>query len=207
MKGFQKCEKGHFFKEELSVCPYCPKAQAGMDADSATRISGGGGGGSGGGGDLGKTVIGGGEDSPVSPVSPQRPPVRDLGKTYIQEVEEVSSEQGTREVVRQRSSRKIVGWLISYTLDPMGIDYRIYEGNNALGRTAGNNISIPNDPSISGKHATILFKKGRFFVRDEMAANGTFINNEELEIGQPQEIKDGDKLRLGKTEFIFKTPF
>ena len=88
----------------------------------------------------------------------------------------------------------------------MGIDYRVYEGNNTIGRKADNDITVASDSSISSRHATLLFKKGRFFVRDEMAANGTFINNEELEIGQPYELKDGDELKLGNTVFKFKSP-
>ena len=88
----------------------------------------------------------------------------------------------------------------------MGIDYRIYEGNNTVGRIAQNDITIASDSSISSKHAMILFKKGKFYVRDEMAANGTFINGEELEIGQPYPLTDGDELKLGNTVFTFKTP-
>ena len=25
MKGFKQCEKGHFYKEDKKVCPYCPE--------------------------------------------------------------------------------------------------------------------------------------------------------------------------------------
>lgn len=206
MKGFQKCERGHFFKEGLTECPYCPKPSGG-NPDGETKIAGGG---AGAGGNLDKTQIsgGGGSGNPTSRpvVSHNRPPRRDLNKTYIQETEPAKEGSDGPEVVRQRATRKIVGWLISYSLDPMGIDYRLYEGNNSLGRNADNSISIPGDESVSGRHATLLFKKGKFFVRDEMAANGTYINGEELEIGQPAQITDGDELKLGKTVFKFKTP-
>lgn len=206
MKGFQKCERGHFFKEGLAECPYCPKP-SGSNADDETRIAGGD---AGAGSNLDKTRISGGEGSgnPSGPpvISHNRPPRRDLNKTFIQTTEPSKDGEEGEEIVRQRATRKIVGWLISYTLDPMGIDYRLYEGNNSLGRNPENSISIPGDVSVSGRHATILFKKGKFFVRDEMAANGTYVNGEELEIGQPGEIKDGDELKLGKTVFKFKTP-
>lgn len=205
MKGYQQCDKGHYYKEELSECPYCPKPAAGAGADDKTRVQGDGGGEKTSLGD--KTQIFGGQGvANPSPVGVNPPPKRDLNKTYIQEVEEVHQGGEVKEVVHNRATRKIVGWLISYTHDAMGIDYRLYEGNNTIGRNAGNDVTVAGDPSISGHHATVLFKKGRFYLKDEMAANGTFINEEEIEVGQPLEIKDGDMLRFGKTDFRFKTP-
>jgi pSer/pThr/pTyr-binding forkhead associated (FHA) protein len=38
-----------------------------------------------------------------------------------------------------------------------------------------------------------------------MAANGTFINNEELEIGRSYDLNDGDEIKLGKTVFKFRS--
>lgn len=203
MKGYKQCDKGHYFKEDLSECPYCPKGSGGGN-DDKTRVQG----------DLGsnertelgdKTQVFGSAPS-QQPVSVTPPPPRDLNKTFIQEVEEVSQGGEVKEVVHQRATRKIVGWIISYTLDPMGLDFRLYEGNNTIGRNPGSDVTIAGDPSVSGHHATLLFKKGRFYLKDEMAANGTFINDEEIEVGQPYEIKDGDNLRIGNTVFKFKTP-
>jgi hypothetical protein len=104
-----------------------------------------------------------------------------------------------------RSTRKIVGWLISYTIDPMGMDYRLYEGNNPIGRDTNNTIILMKDPTISGKHLNILFKQGRYWAKDEMSANGSFINGEEMEISKPYELNDGDTLKLGDTVFKFKS--
>lgn len=205
MKGYQQCAKGHYFKEELSECPYCPKGSAGAGADDKTKVQGGGHEST----SLSdKTQVfgGGGDLTPQAPVSVNPPVKRDLNKTFIQEVEEVKEGGEVKEVVHNRATRKIVGWLISYSLDPMGIDYRLYEGNNTIGRTPGNDMTIAGDPSISGHHATILFKKGNFYLKDEMAANGTFINDDEIQVGQPHEIKDGDTLRFGNAVFKFKTP-
>jgi hypothetical protein len=206
MKGYKQCEKGHFYKEDLTECPYCPKPAGGGGADDKTKVQG----------DMGgnektslgdKTqVFGGGMSQNPNPVSVNPPAKRDLNKTFIQEVEEVGEGEDKKAVVSQRSTRKIVGWIISYTLDAMGIDYRLYEGNNTIGRNAGNDVTIAGDPSISGHHATILFKKGKYYLKDEMAANGTFINDEEIEVGQPVEVMDGDTLKFGKSVFKFKSP-
>lgn len=201
MKGFKQCANGHFFKEEFAECPYCPKSASGPAPEAKTQLSG-----SQDGPGVGdKTQLFMGSAPASAPVV--NAPKRDLNKTFIQEVEEVESASGeVKEKVSQRATRKIVGWLISYTLDPMGIDFRLYEGNNTIGRNTGNDIIVSSDSSISGHHATLLYKKGKFYVKDEMAANGTFINGDEIEIGHPSELVDGDTLRLGNTEFKFKSP-
>jgi pSer/pThr/pTyr-binding forkhead associated (FHA) protein len=104
-----------------------------------------------------------------------------------------------------RSSRKIVGWIISYTLDAMGVDYRIFEGNNTIGRDVSNSIMLSNESTISSKHMTILFKGGNFWAKDEMSANGSFLNGVEMEIQKAYPINDNDELRLGNTVFKFKS--
>jgi pSer/pThr/pTyr-binding forkhead associated (FHA) protein len=38
-----------------------------------------------------------------------------------------------------------------------------------------------------------------------MAANGTFINDSEIEVGVPYELKDGDKIKIGSTILKFRT--
>jgi pSer/pThr/pTyr-binding forkhead associated (FHA) protein len=88
----------------------------------------------------------------------------------------------------------------------MGLDFRIYEGNNTIGRDPENTITVASDSAISGKHVTILFRMNKFYIKDEMAVNGTFLNEELIEIGKPYELNDGDTIRLGGTSlFKFKS--
>jgi len=216
MNGFKKCENGHFFKEDLSACPYCPSSKGASNNASASN-------------DLNKTMVAGAStsnhDSAKTDVfgsqnsssdqtkvfgagaGASSQPKRDLNRTYIGGVTdaEESGEGGSKIESTPRSTRKIVGWIISYSLDPMGVDYRIYEGNNTIGRDAGNTITITKDPTISGKHVNILYKKGSFWIKDEMAANGTFVNGDELEIEKAYSLNDGDEIRLANTVFKFKS--
>ena len=87
----------------------------------------------------------------------------------------------------------------------MGIDWRLYEGTNLIGRDAKNTIIISKDPTISSEHAVILYKKGKFKIKDKMTANGTFINGVELEVEEAFDLNDGDDLRLGNSIFKFKS--
>ena len=170
-----------------------------------------------GGGDTVKTEIFGAQGGGSSPDKTEvfgsgnsagaSQPKRDLNRTYIAGVTDIESgSSGANGAADSapRSTRRIVGWIISYSLDPMGVDYRIYEGNNTIGRDAGNSITITKDTTISGKHVNILYKKGNFWIKDEMAANGTFLNEEELEIEKAYPMNDGDTIRLGSTTFKFK---
>lgn len=213
MKGFKRCHNGHFFKEDLDSCPYCPKSgDAGATQISGlsdkTQISGmntqhmsn----------DPGKTqLFGAGNPSQSTQVfgagKGEGNKGRDLNRTFIQGMES-EGEDGNANTEKPRATRMITGWVISYTLDSMGLDFRIYEGNNTIGRDPENTITISKDPAISGRHVTILYRKGSFYIKDEMTANGTYLNGEEMEIGKPYDLKDGDDIRLGNTTtFKFKS--
>lgn len=100
--------------------------------------------------------------------------------------------------------RKLVGWLVSYTLDESGRDFRLFEGKNLLGRDLSNDIRISQDGKISGEHATILYRGESFYVKDEMATNPSFHNEEEIKPGQTVEVKDGDSLKFGSNTFILR---
>lgn len=212
MKGFNRCPSGHFFKEELSDCPHCSstgsnpnlgKTKANSNDSSnfdKTQIFGN----QGPNNDSPTVVVEASDKTQVFGASPKSPGAkRDLNKTYIGGVTDEASEDGV--ISAPRAARMITGWLVSFTLDNMGVDYRIYEGNNTIGRDPGNSISITADSTISSKHANILHKKGKFWIKDEMAANGTFVNNDEIEIEKAHPINDGDEIKLGDTIFTFKT--
>jgi hypothetical protein len=100
--------------------------------------------------------------------------------------------------------RKLVGWLVSFTLDESGRDFRLFEGKNMLGRNLSNDIRISQDGKISGEHATILYRGNSFHVKDEMATNPSFHNDEEIKPGQTVEVKDGDSLKFGSNTFILR---
>ena len=214
MKGFTRCDKGHMYKENVSECPYCPKTGGNANnSEDKTQISGSDSSNSG--NDLDKTqIFGGGNQSSTSQKtevfgsgqSVSSGAKRDLNKTYIQGVTDVEDGDDGK-VSAPRATRKLMGWIISYDLDPMGIDYKIYEGRNLLGSSTGCDITVVGDPSISGEHAVILCKNNKFWFSDEMASNGTFLNNEELEPRKPYDLKDGNEIKLGKkTVFKFKSP-
>ena len=208
MKGFKRCDKGHFYKEGLDSCPYCPGGNASTSSggnSDKTQIVGGG---SDGGGNIDKTQIfggggaAGGDDSTVVfGGGASKGGGRDLSKTHISGM----PDGGEGETATPRQTRKITGWIISYTIDAMGVDHRIYEGNNRIGKNPDREITITTDSTVSSEHANILHKRGVWYLEDEMSSNGTFVNGEELKPRNPIELKDNDVIRVGDTEFKFKT--
>ena len=184
MSDFKLCNNGHYYADDLQECPYCPKTSniRNMDNDK-TKV------------DQGnnplddKTQIFGGNTG------------NDLGKTQIHHGEG-SQEQPNFSYGRNNAGRKLTGWLVSFTMDPLGVDFRLYEGRNIIGSDPGCDIVISGDSSVSGKHLTILYRMGVFKFKDEMSTNGTFINDEFREEGT---LSDGDNIRIGTTVLKFRT--
>ena len=102
-----------------------------------------------------------------------------------------------------RFSRKLVGWLVTYSNDPLGMDYKIFEGRNIIGRDMDCNISV-NDGRVSAKHAVILYRAGKYSITDQQSSHGTYVNDEDIELN-PRYLNDGDIICVGKTIFKFRS--
>ena len=177
MPDFKTCSNGHNYDSiQYTVCPYCPVCNP--DADYSKTMD-----------DFKKTVL---LDENGS---------TQFDKTVIIEV--LKNENSISSPNVKIEKRKIVGWLVTFSHDELGQDYRLYAGKNKIGSVAGCDIVI-NDSSVSGDHATILFRDNEFFIKDNFSTNGILINGKRLEDGK---LKDGDALELGNTSFTFKTLF
>jgi len=188
MNGFTKCVNGHYYKEELTSCPYCHaknKAADVVDPKGKTQLY---------------TEIA--ENNKTRIIRPT-PSEQSSNRTVFGE--EVIAEIAGKEVVKTeyRNSRKLVGWLVTYSLDKMGVDFKIYEGRNVIGRDADCNITVL-DKMMSGKHATILFKNDKFKIKDELSSHGTFVNNSDIE-DEHIELHDNDLIKMGEAIFKFKS--
>lgn len=60
--------------------------------------------------------------------------------------------------------RKLVGWLVTFSNDENGQDYKLYVGKNKIGSGEGSDILIK-DHSVSGDHLLILFRENEFCSR------------------------------------------
>ena len=94
---------------------------------------------------------------------------------------------------------------MSYTIDESGVDFRLYEGRNVIGRDSDCQIVIP-DMSVTGRHAILLFRNGKYSITDQQSSNGTYVNDEDIEL-EPRYIQDGDIIRIGDTILKFRSSF
>jgi hypothetical protein len=191
MKGFTKCDNGHYYKEELASCPYCRGGQRPTEASNPKGET-----------QLYTEQKDGNKTRVVLPKTPEQQSNRTVFG------DDVKREIDGREVVQRvyRSSRKLVGWLVSYSYDPLGADFRLYEGRNEIGRDVACNITVP-DKTVSGRHATILYRDADgFAIQDNGSSAGPFLNDKSLGFSNDWHLlKDGDVIRMGETVFKFKT--
>ena len=77
------------------------------------------------------------------------------------------------------------------------------EDGGTIGRSFENDWILPDpDRFISGKHATVDFQAGAYYLAD-VSTNGVYVNGEiePLGRGNPRRLFDGDRLRMGEFEF------
>jgi hypothetical protein len=102
------------------------------------------------------------------------------------------------------AGRKLVGFLVSYSMDANGSFFPLYEGRNFVGRNSASDICLQGDNRISGKHLSILYRAvdNKFKFRDEQSSYGTFVNEQLLDEG---ELINNDVIRIGSTKLILIT--
>ena len=152
-----------------------------------------------GGGMGGETIPNTGAYTASEPVNMGGMPPMSASKTMIFD-DTPGSGMGGGEV---RSSRKLVGWLVSYTLNDMGVDFKLFEGRNVIGRDLDCQISV-NDNTVSGKHCVLLYREGSYFIQDSLSTSGTRVNGSDTGVNAVT-LSDGDVIQVGKTVFKFRT--
>lgn len=85
----------------------------------------------------------------------------------------------------------------------LGITYNLVEGENRVGRSAGNEIHIPAE-KISRHHARIVLTDDSLEVIDLGSTNGTFVNDTRLDKNQNTPLNPGDEVRFGDHSFHLK---
>jgi hypothetical protein len=201
MPQFKTCQNGHNYNADLySVCPFCPPQNDLSDYEKTMT-------------DFKNTQVfdeGNNQQFSKTMINEE---TTDFNKTSVggqesghlfKRTQIVSDDVADPSAPQTQSERrKLVGWLATFTHDDFGEDFRLYTGKNKIGSSPGCDIVI-NDPSISGDHATVLFRDHEFLIKDNFSTNGTKINGAGIDEGR---LKEGDELKLGNTIFKFKTVF
>lgn len=214
MTNLIRCEKGHFYdSEKFQSCPYCSSSARNMEVDlfggdshtmpvnSSPMPSMG--------ADIGKTMPLGGA-APINPGNSEK--TMPLGAAAPKPAME--EDVKTVAVIRKRvhnddnvGVNPVTGWLVCVQGREKGRDYRVYSGNNFIGRSETMDICIRGDDSISReKHACISYddKKNRFYIYQGDSRGLVYLNDEAVFI--PQLLNPYDTIEVGKTKLMF-VPF
>lgn len=90
--------------------------------------------------------------------------------------------------------------------DILGNDHvrQFRENGGTIGRALENDWILPDpDKFISGRHATVDYQSGAYYLAD-VSTNGVYVNDEDEPLGKgnPRRLFDGDRLRMGDFEFV-----
>ena len=111
-----------------------------------------------------------------------------------------------RTAVRAREGMSLQLEIVSDHKDLLGEDHvRLFsEDGGTIGRSLENDWILPDpDRFISGRHATVDFQAGAYYLAD-VSSNGVYVNDESEPLGKgnPRRLFNGDRLRMGDFEFI-----
>lgn len=184
----KKCENGHLYDPAIygDKCPFCPSSTGSTKVNTDFQEG------------LGTKVLGG--DGPTKPTETVGSNGNDVagGQTIVRPV------GGT---APGGTGKRLVGLLVSYSANPTGEVYKIYEGRTTIGRDRTCDIPFPNDSYMSAKHLLIQYveAKGAFRAQeyDEGSANGSYVNGQVYVIGDVIDLKNNDVIVIGGTKFIF----
>lgn len=103
----------------------------------------------------------------------------------------------------EEQSTPVVGWIVDINGKQKGQDFRLRGKQTSLGAGEECDIILENE-FASTRHASIRFENGEYFLTDLDTTNGTLLNGKPV---AKEKLKDGDKIQIGKTEYIFKGLF
>jgi diguanylate cyclase (GGDEF)-like protein len=94
--------------------------------------------------------------------------------------------------------QQVHAYLVVLAGSNLGEMYKIDGPESVVGRAMNTQLRL-NDDGISRRHCRVLSLGGRVIIEDLGSANGTVVNGE---LVQHQELKEGDKIRLGANTML-----
>ena len=187
----KKCANGHLYDPAIygDKCPFCPSPTGSTKVNTDFQEG------------LGTKVLGGDDPKPTETIGINGNDAAG-GATVIRHVGGTAT-GGTG----VSENRRLVGLLVSYSANPTGEVYKVYEGRTTIGRDRTCDIPFPNDSHMSAKHLLIQYveAKGAFRAQefDKGAANGSYVNGQVYVLGDVIDLKNNDVIVIGGTKFIF----
>ena len=86
-------------------------------------------------------------------------------------------------------------------VDTAGRQINVTSTNYTIGRLSNCSFYL-NDRTVSRLHARIRHAQDHWFIQDMGSSGGTYVNGAPVSAAM---LKNGDRIRIGKTEFIFRS--
>jgi hypothetical protein len=112
----------------------------------------------------------------------------DLDATRIDSPPTLFVEKGAEE------GRILGGWLAVLDGNLQGESFRLYEGRNLIGSSPQCDIRIA-DEGVQDQHMSLRLSSGKWMLTDLDSDGGTVLNGKRV---HRSEVKDGDKIKIGK---------
>lgn len=112
----------------------------------------------------------------------------------------IQTEPTMIEESRILKERPLSGWLAVIEGNLQGEAFHLYEGRNIVGASPPCDIHIP-DEGVQAQHLSIRISPNRWMLTDFDTESGTFLNEKQI---YRNELKDGDKIRIGKAVLQIK---
>lgn len=84
----------------------------------------------------------------------------------------------------------------------LGESFEIPEGETVLGRESGLGISLPGEPTVSRRHASLIRTGDTVRVVDHGSTNGTFVNG--AKVSGEAFLRPGDEVQFGAIRFRYE---
>ncbi|MBN1653278.1 MAG: FHA domain-containing protein [Deltaproteobacteria bacterium] len=95
--------------------------------------------------------------------------------------------------------------LLSVSFRVVEMEFPLLRGTLSLGSSSSCDIQI-NDESISRHHANLFMAEGTYSISDNDSAMGTKVNGELLRPEEVSIITSGDRIEMGRVNFVFLEP-
>lgn len=195
--NLQRCASGHFYDaEKYAACPYC-NGGAAEAAGNLTQP------------DSGIATVAESYDDkmPGGGVNTVLETIPGMQTTEPDEniVKELQKEAKTISYFGNAIGKEpVVGWLVCIEGQHFGEDFRLKTGRNCIGRTAGMDVMLSGEKSVSReKHTVVVYepKANRFFIQPGEATELAYLNDEV--VLQVMSLKPYDIITLGDVRLMF----
>ncbi len=135
----------------------------------------------------------------MMPISPPPAPFQPSARLGDAEKPVTPPTSGGTVIIQRGPKLKVLGMLVDKKDTSRRFD--IDKPSVTIGRAPGNDFVVEH-ATVSRQHATIKIEGEDLRLYDLGSANGTFVNDKRVR--EPVMLQDGDTLRLGEAEFVFK---